>query len=184
MNQARQQSCSRCGKWSSQRIKSLLSPKEYLSGRDNIWTSFGLPVPRLVFFPWHNTRHHGTHRPSHSRGWRCSLSALVWWSLLQFTPVLATICDPSEALSIMVFFEKLWVIKFSSSLSLFLSHIPFHWAKLCPSTILPNSLKSRLRHQVVFFPLFGLFFVKLSWPLYLRVLPRMVLTVMVCSSDR
>lgn len=99
--------------------KKLASPKRICQWQrwylDQLWTS-SLQTGALCMTPC--TMAHIC-RPSHSRGQRCSLSALVWWSSLLVNPVFATICDSTEALSIMVFSDKLQAIKFSSLVSLF-----------------------------------------------------------------
>lgn len=119
---------------------------------DQLWTS-SLQTGALCMTPCF-TAH--IRRPSHSRGQRCSLSALVWWASLLVNPVFATICDSAEALSIMVFSDKLQAIKFSSSSSVSLFHhcTESNW----PSTILHNSLKNQLKHQFFFFSFFLVWF--------------------------
>lgn len=93
--------------------KWLSFPKRILRGRDKIWSSFGLPVLRPVPFP----RHHASR---HTR--RCEMQAVscLFGSSDPscYLPLCyATISDPIEALSMIVFCENLWPVKFSLSLS-------------------------------------------------------------------
>lgn len=98
--------------------KKLASPKRLCKWQrwylDPLWI-FG------QFADWcslHDTTRPGPHTEAFpGRGQRSSLSALVWWASLLVNPVFATICNSTEALSIMVFSEKLGTIKFSSSSS-------------------------------------------------------------------
>lgn len=101
INQATQKSCSRCEKWRSQKKMAYFFPKECWSDREKVGPTLDFWFQDHCLFPWHHVLWHT--QPSHRRDWRVFCLLGSGDPSCSLPLCYATICDPTEALSVTVF---------------------------------------------------------------------------------